>query len=93
MVGYNLSICNYVGMRQRLREIDETKLIEFGRNLCAERNRSGLSQDGLGNLISKDGRYIGAIERGEVNPTLTTIILLLEALNIPFEALVKLKKD
>lgn len=80
-------------MKKRAREINEKKLSEFGRNLCAERNRAGLSQDGLGNLVNKDGSYIGAIERGEVNPTLTTIILLLEALNIPFEALVNLKKD
>lgn len=80
-------------MKKRSREIDTSKLLEFGCNLCAERNRARLSQDGLGNLINKDGTYIGKIERGEVNPTLTTIILLLEALNIPFEALVKLKKD
>ena len=64
-------------------------LKQFGRNLCAERNRAGLSQYGLGELTSLEGSYIGRIERAEVNPTITTIIPILEVLNIPFEALYK----
>ena len=63
-------------------------IIKFGRNLCAERNRCGLSQDDLGKLSSMDGTYIGRIEREEVNPTLTTITLLLNALKIDFETLI-----
>ena len=76
-----MSICDYVYMR------DNAKIIKFGRNLCAERNRRGLSQDELGKLASIDGTYIGRIERGEVNPTLTTIVQLINALSIKFEAL------
>jgi len=72
---------------------DIAKIKEFGRNLCAERNRLGLSQEGLGNKISMDGNYIGRIERAEVNPTLTTIIAILEALNLSFETLYKTKSD
>ena len=68
---------------------DKTKIIKFGRNLCAERNRRGLSQYEFGDLASIDGTYIGRIERAEVNPTLTTIIAILEALNLPFEDLYK----
>ncbi len=68
---------------------DNTKIKQFGRNLSAERNRQGLTQDELGNLASLDGTYIGRIERGEVNPTLTTIIPILEALKLPFETLYK----
>jgi transcriptional regulator with XRE-family HTH domain len=72
---------------------DIAKIKEFGRNLCAERNRLGLSQEGLGNKISMDGNYIGRIERAEVNPTLTTIIAILEALNLSFETLYRTKSD
>ena len=68
---------------------DRNKIIRFGRNLCAERNRLGLSQDEFGEKVSMDGTYIGRIERAEVNPTLTTIISILEALNLPFEELYK----
>lgn len=69
--------------------IDKSKLKEFGRNLKAERNRAGLSQDALGEMIGIDGRHISKIERGLSNPKLLTIILILEALNLPFEALYK----
>ena len=71
-----------------MRNKDEL-LKKFGRNLCAERNRAGLSQYDLGELVSMDGSYIGRIERAEVNPTITTIIPILEALKIPFESLCK----
>jgi len=66
---------------------DNDKIVIFGRNLCAERNRRGLSQDELGAKASIDGTYIGRIERAEVNPTFTTIIKILKALNIKFETL------
>ena len=66
---------------------DKTILIKFGRNLCAERHRRGLSQEELGQLISMDGTYIGRIERAEVNPTLTTILAILKGLDVSFEDL------
>ena len=78
-----LSICQHIIMR------DKEKMLTFGRNLCAERNRKGLSQSELGALISMDGTYIGRIERAEVNPTLTTILLLMDALKINFDDLYK----
>ena len=68
---------------------DKSKIKQFGRNLCAERNRFGLSQDELGQKAGIDGTYIGRIERGEINPTLTTIIPIIEALGLPFETLIK----
>lgn len=69
---------------------DKSKIKRFGCNLCAERNRLKLSQDELGHKAGDiDGTYIGRIERGEINPTLTTIIPIIEALNIPFETLIK----
>lgn len=63
-------------------------LREFGRNLKAERNRAGLSQEKLAEKIGLSyGQVIGTIERGEVNTSLTTIIAIMNALDIDFEKL------
>ncbi len=67
-------------------------LYEFGRNLRAERNRAGLSQDGLAEKINLcAGKHIGKIERGETNPTLTTIVAIMKTLNISFDKLVSVE--
>ena len=54
--------------------MDRDKILaEFGKNLRAERNRAGYSQDGLADAIGIcAGKHIGTIERGETNPTLMT---------------------
>ena len=65
------------------------KLENFGRNLRAERNRAGLSQDELGEKIGIDGRHISKIERGIVNTKYTTILAILESLNVSFDELSK----
>ena len=63
-------------------------LKEFGRNLKAERNRAGLSQEKLAEKIGISyGQVIGTIERGEVNTSLTTIVEIMKALNITFDKL------
>ena len=63
-------------------------LIEFGKNLRAERNRAGYSQDGLADAIGIcAGKHIGTIERGETNPTITTIIEIMKVLKIDFAKL------
>ncbi len=64
-------------------------LILFGRNLCAERNRSNLSQEGLGELINISSNQIGKIERGVANPKLTTIVAILDALDVEFNDLLR----
>jgi len=67
-------------------------LLEFGKNLRAERNRAGYSQDGLAEKIGIcAGKHIGTIERGETNPTLTTIVAIMEVLNIGFDKLYDLR--
>ena len=82
-----MSICNYIGMEKG--EI----LKEFGKNLRAERNRAGLSQDELAEKMGICvGKHIGTIERGETNPSLTTIIAILESLDISFDKLFEIKK-
>ncbi len=63
-------------------------LKEFGRNLKAERNRAGLSQEQLAEKIGLSyGQVVGMIERGETNTSLSVIIAILDALNLDFDAL------
>lgn len=80
-----MSICHYIGM-------DKGNILkEFGKNLRAERNRAGYSQDGLAEKIGIcAGKHIGKIERGEINTSLTTIVAILEKLNISFDKLYKI---
>ena len=68
-------------------------LKEFGRNLKAERNRAGLSQEQLAEKIGVSyGQVIGTIERGEINTSLTVIIALLKTLNLSFDKLFDIEK-
>lgn len=62
-VASKVSICNYIDMEKN--EI----LKIFGKNLRAERNRAGYSQDELAERMGIcAGKHIGTIERGETNP-------------------------
>ena len=68
-------------------------LREFGKNLRSERSRAGLSQDGLAEKMGIcAGKHIGTIERGETNPSLTTVIAIIQALDISFDKLFEIKK-
>ncbi len=74
--------------------MDKDRILkEFGRNLRAERSRLGISQDLLAEKMGIcAGKHIGTIERGETNPSLTTIISIMKALNIDFEKLIDITK-
>ena len=58
---------------------------EFGRNLKAERNRAGLSQEQLAEVSY--GQVVGTIERGETNTSLSVIVAIMDALDLDFEKL------
>ena len=63
-------------------------LKEFGKNLRAERNRAGLSQEQLTEKIGVSyGQVVGTIERGETNTSLSVIVAIMEALDLDFEKL------
>ncbi|MBD5401506.1 helix-turn-helix transcriptional regulator [bacterium] len=64
-------------------------LFKLGRNICAERNRLGISQEGLAEQINISDKHISKIENGHTNPKITTIIAIMDALNLPFDALYK----
>lgn len=68
-------------------------LKEFGKNLRAERNRAGLSQEQLAEKIGVSyGQVVGTIERGETNTSLSVIVAIMDALDLDFEKLFDRKK-
>ena len=66
---------------------DKKKLRAFGKHLRTLRIAKGLSQEELHFEAGLSKNMVGMIERGEVNPTLTTIIALSEGLGIPVKQL------
>lgn len=52
------------------------------------RARRGLSQERLGECGGLHRNYVGAIERGEINPTLRVLLKLCHGLAIPLAELV-----
>lgn len=54
----------------------------FGRKVRDLRTSAGLSQEQLANEAEIPLSQVGRIERGEINPTLSTISALAKALNI-----------
>ena len=51
-------------------------------NLRAERKELGLSQEDLADLCQLHRTYIGSVERGERNITLSTLEKIAEALDV-----------
>jgi len=63
-------------------------LRKFGKNVRLERVRQDITQEKLAEMAGLSCfSHIGKIERGEMNPTLTTILAIMNALKIPFENL------
>lgn len=66
-------------------------LMEFGRNVRAERNRKGLSQEELAFEVGlSSGMHISNIERGVVDTKLCTVVAILKVLKIDFNKLYEL---
>ena len=57
---------------------------EIGKRLREYRHQKGMSQDGLAAISCLDQSYIGQIERGESNPTLSSLEKIVGALGISF---------
>jgi transcriptional regulator with XRE-family HTH domain len=71
-------------MKKRIRECDS-----FGRLVRSLRERRGLSQETFADKAGVHRTYIGSIERGERNPTLTMIWRIAHALNVSASSLLK----
>ena len=48
----------------------------FGRNVRQARHRAGLTQADVANIVDTDSAYIGTIERGDQNVTLSIVLRL-----------------
>lgn len=55
---------------------------QLGANLRALRKEKGLSQEDMGEFLGIDRTYVGAIERGERNPSLRVVQDLADGLGI-----------
>ena len=64
--------------------------VVLGRALREFRARRGLSQESFGFRAGMHRNYVGAIERGEVNPTFKTLLKLARALEAPLSDLIRL---
>jgi transcriptional regulator with XRE-family HTH domain len=62
-------------------------LVKFGTHLRSLRIKKGLSQIDLADNAEINKNQIGNIERGEVNPTLTTLHNIAKALEISINEL------
>ena len=61
--------------------------IDLGKKIKEERVIKGYTQEELGEKIDSTGSYIGQIERGERNASMSKIILIAEALNVSIDYL------
>ena len=66
---------------------DKKAIKAFGKNLSKLRKEKGLSQEELTYRCDLSKNMVGNIERGEVNPTLSTIVALAKGLEIPAKEL------
>jgi transcriptional regulator with XRE-family HTH domain len=60
----------------------DSRLVAFGEKVRQLRKEKGLSQEALADLAAIDRSYMGHIERGDQNVTLTKIYQIAEALNV-----------
>ena len=67
--------------------MDQSFLKHFGKRLRTLRGEAGLSQEGLAELSGLHRNYIGGIERGEKNPTITSLRKVSKAFGISLSKL------
>ena len=61
--------------------------INLGKKIKEERIKLGLTQEELGERIDNTGAYIGQIERGERNASMSKIMLIAEELKVSIDYL------
>lgn len=59
----------------------------YGHALRALRSEAGFSQDRLALAADVDRAFVSGIERGEKNPSLTTLLKLVAAIGVPLSTL------
>ncbi len=61
--------------------------LQFGRKVRKLREEQGYSQEGFASEVGIHRTYIGGIERGERNPTITTVYKIAQALGVDIKEL------
>jgi len=69
------------------RRVQSTQHVVLGRAIRELRVRRGLSQETLGWQSDLHRNYVGAIERGEINPTFRVLIRVSIGLGFPLSEL------
>ena len=62
--------------------------MSLGKKIKLERLEKGYTQEELGEKVDCTGRYIGQIERGERNASLSKVVLIAKTLNASVDYLV-----
>ena len=68
--------------RKKLRGVSRNLVSTLTQNLRAHRRNLGLSQEELADLCGLHRTYVGSVERGERNVTLSTLETLATALGV-----------
>lgn len=55
----------------------------LGTALADARRKQGMTQEGLSLATGVHRNYIGGVERGERSPTVVTVVVLADALDLP----------
>ncbi|MDY6920846.1 MAG: helix-turn-helix transcriptional regulator [Pseudomonadota bacterium] len=66
----------------------DPRLVAFGEKVRQARKAKGLSQEALADLAGIDRSYMGHIERGDQNVTITKIYQIAEALGVTASELI-----
>ena len=61
--------------------------VALGVAIRVQRTRLGFTQEGLGFAAAMHRNYVGAIERGEINPSLALLMRLSHGLELPISEL------
>lgn len=70
-------------------QLAKTVRARVGRQVRVERRKKALSQGALAGKIGLHRTYLGAIERGQANPSLDILLAISVALSVILEDLVK----
>jgi transcriptional regulator with XRE-family HTH domain len=60
----------------------------LGRSIRGQRKQRGISQEKLAELADVHRTYLGGVERGERNPSFSSLLRVADALNVPLAELV-----
>ena len=65
----------------------------LGSRIKSLRVQKGLSQDKLGELSGMNGKYLGEVERGNSNISITNLSKLSDVLEVPFLSLLNIEHE